>query len=60
MASQRLEGAAILGYLPENGPLYPDMTPRALLDFFADARGMPRTEKKNASPRSWNSALRGA
>ncbi len=46
MASQRLEGAAILGYLPENGPLYPDMTPRALLEFFADARGMTPARKK--------------
>ena len=40
MSSDRLEGSKRLGYLPENGPLYPDMTPRALLDFFADARGM--------------------
>jgi ABC-2 type transport system ATP-binding protein len=40
MSSDRLEGSKRLGYLPENGPLYPDMTPRGLLDFFADARGM--------------------
>jgi ABC-2 type transport system ATP-binding protein len=40
MASDRLAGAAHLGYLPENGPLYPDMTPRSLLEFFADARGI--------------------
>lgn len=40
MATDRLAGAAKLGYLPENGPLYPDMTPRSLLDFFADARGL--------------------
>ncbi|MBI2824903.1 MAG: ATP-binding cassette domain-containing protein [Planctomycetia bacterium] len=40
MASDRLEGAKRLGYLPENGPLYPDMTPRGLLEFFADARGL--------------------
>lgn len=40
MASDRLAGAARLGYLPENGPLYPDMTPRSLLEFFADARGL--------------------
>jgi ABC-2 type transport system ATP-binding protein len=40
MASQRLAGAARLGYLPENGPLYPDMTPRQLLKFFAAARGL--------------------
>jgi ABC-2 type transport system ATP-binding protein len=37
---ERLAGSRRLGYLPENGPLYPDMTPRSLLDFFADARGM--------------------
>jgi ABC-2 type transport system ATP-binding protein len=40
MAEQRLEGAKHLGYLPENGPLYPDMTPRSLLQFFGNARGM--------------------
>lgn len=40
MATDRLAGAAHLGYLPENGPLYPDMTPRSLLEFFADARGL--------------------
>ena len=40
MASDRLEGSRKLGYLPENGPLYPDMTPRSLLEFFADARGL--------------------
>jgi len=40
MATDRLAGAAKLGYLPENGPLYPDMTPRSLLEFFADARGL--------------------
>src|SRR5262245_24705595 len=40
MASDRLAGSARLGYLPENGPLYPDMTPFGLLRFFAEARGM--------------------
>ena len=40
MSTDRLAGATRLGYLPENGPLYPDMTPRSLLEFFADARGM--------------------
>lgn len=46
MASDRLAGAAHLGYLPENGPLYPDMTPRELLEFFADARGLTGTYKR--------------
>ncbi len=40
MATDRLAGSQKLGYLPENGPLYPDMTPRSLLEFFADARGL--------------------
>jgi len=40
MQKDRLAGSARLGYLPENGPLYPDMTPSSMLDFFADARGM--------------------
>jgi len=46
MAHDRLEGSKRLGYLPENGPLYADMTPRSLLEFFADARGMPPARKK--------------
>lgn len=40
MSAQRVEGAKRLGYLPENGPLYYDMTPRSLLTFFGRARGM--------------------
>lgn len=40
MSTERIAGSAHLGYLPENGPLYPDMTPYAVLTFFADARGM--------------------
>ncbi|MBL8898324.1 MAG: ABC transporter ATP-binding protein [Planctomycetes bacterium] len=36
----RIRAARSLGYLPENGPLYPDMTPRALLHFFGEARGL--------------------
>jgi ABC-2 type transport system ATP-binding protein len=46
MATDRLKGAARLGYLPENGPLYPDMTPRTLLEFFADARGLDKAYKQ--------------
>jgi ABC-2 type transport system ATP-binding protein len=40
MTTDRLAGSTRLGYLPENGPLYADMTPRALLRFFAAARGL--------------------
>ncbi len=46
MQEERLSGSARLGYLPENGPLYPDMTPFSLLEFFSDARGMTRAEKQ--------------
>ncbi len=46
MAAQRLQGAERLGYLPENGPLYPDMSPRSLLHFFASARGMPPQDRE--------------
>jgi len=46
MGNDRLAGSARLGYLPENGPLYPDMTPRTLLEFFADARGMTPQRKR--------------
>ena len=40
VGARRLEAAARLGYLPENGPLYPDMTVASLLRFFAAARGL--------------------
>lgn len=46
MTTDRLAGSARLGYLPENGPLYPDMTPHSLLSFFADARGMDNARKQ--------------
>ena len=40
--ADRIEAAEHLGYLPENGPLYPDMTPIGLLQFFGAARGLSR------------------
>jgi len=44
--SQRLEASRRLGYLPENGPLYDDMTPSELLNFFGEARGIDATHLK--------------
>ncbi len=38
--THRLEASKRLGYLPENGPLYQNMTPLELLSFFGEARGM--------------------
>lgn len=46
MLQQRIEGSKQLGYLPENGPLYPEMTPLAMLTFFADARGLSPSYRK--------------
>src|SRR5713226_417149 len=47
VASQRIEAAARVGYLPENGPLYPEMTPLALLRFFGQARGLTGKKLKD-------------
>ena len=38
--THRLEASKRLGYLPENGPLYQNMTPLELLAFFAEARSI--------------------
>ena len=46
MSTDRLTGSARLGYLPENGPLYPDMSPRSILTFFAEARGLTGQRKR--------------
>ncbi len=46
MMEDRIEGSKHLGYLPENGPLYPEMTPASMLDFFAEARGLSASYKK--------------
>ena len=34
------DAKAAIGYLPEGAPLYPDMTPRQMLRFVGEARGM--------------------
>ena len=45
--THRLGMSKQLGYLPENGPLYQNMTPLELLQFFAEVRGMaPATTKE--------------
>jgi ABC-2 type transport system ATP-binding protein len=40
--THRIEAVQRLGYLPENGPLYPGMTPLELLRFFGEARGFSK------------------
>jgi ABC-2 type transport system ATP-binding protein len=46
MFGDRIAGSRRLGYLPENGPLYPEMTPQAFLEFFADARGLSADRRR--------------
>jgi len=40
VASAAIAAKRCLGYLPEGAPSYPEMTPRAFLDFVADIRGL--------------------
>ena len=47
VAENRAEVANRIGYLPENGPLYEEMTPLSLLNFFGDARGLEIGRKKD-------------
>jgi ABC-2 type transport system ATP-binding protein len=37
----------LIGYLPEEPPLYPDMTPYEYLDFVAKAKRVPKSEREN-------------
>lgn len=46
--SNRIAASRKLGYLPENGPLYTDMTPAESLAFFGEARGMEGPRLKAA------------
>lgn len=38
--AERIAAASLIGYLPENGPLYPEMTPQSILQYLGEARGM--------------------
>lgn len=42
----RIAASQRLGYLPENGPLYEDMTPMELLHFFGSVRQIPEVDLK--------------
>jgi len=44
VATHRIEASRLLGYLPENGPLYNEMTPNSLLRYLGEARGMSGNE----------------
>jgi ABC-2 type transport system ATP-binding protein len=38
--NDRIEAAKMIGYLPENGPLYLEMTPAGILKYLGEARGL--------------------
>ena len=40
VAEDRVAAAELIGYLPENGPLYQEMTPRGFLDYCGGVRGL--------------------
>ncbi len=40
VSENRIEASKLVGYLPENGPLYNEMTPSSLLKYLGQARGM--------------------
>ena len=44
--SQSLEVRQRIGYLPENSPLYPDLSVAAYLDFVAEIKGVPRGARR--------------
>jgi ABC-2 type transport system ATP-binding protein len=40
ISSDRLAASSLIGYLPENGPLHPEMTPLSILRYVGVARGI--------------------
>ncbi len=48
MVDRRQQAQAKIGYLPENGPLYTDMTVYDFLIYTADLRGVPREKQIGA------------
>ena len=52
IAAEPLEVRRRLGYLPENNPLYFDMTVAEYLSLVADVRGVPRADKTRLTGRA--------
>lgn len=46
VVSQALEVKRLVGYFPERVSVYPDMPVRSFLDFVAEAKDVPRAERK--------------
>jgi ABC-2 type transport system ATP-binding protein len=49
---QSLEVRRMIGYLPEDTPLYKEMTVLEYLDFVADVRGLPKDNRRNRLKRA--------
>ena len=47
MQTHRIKGSKHIGYLPENGPLYDEMTPKGALKYLARARGLRWSKKRD-------------
>ncbi|QDV49152.1 ABC transporter ATP-binding protein [Gimesia fumaroli] len=47
VSTHRIEASQKLGYLPENGPLYEEMTPQGFLKYAGGVRGMSSAELSN-------------
>ncbi len=50
IAAHPAQARAKIGYVPENAPLYPELTPYELLEFVSAARGQS-SSRKQSSPR---------
>ncbi len=49
--TDRIAASQVLGYLPENGPLYPDMTPQSYLRYIGSIRSLDGAALRNALDR---------
>ena len=47
METHRIKGSHYIGYLPENGPLYEEMTPSGALKYLGRARGLSSSKRKD-------------
>lgn len=46
MDTDRIAGSEHIGYLPENGPLYEEMTPKSALAYLGRARGLTAAKRR--------------
>lgn len=47
VSQDRIAASQLIGYLPENGPLYNEMTPQSLLKYLGQARGMKSAQLRD-------------